>query len=268
MGITSFINGETNPDLEYLVDPTPSEALRLINLRKSTHVLIIYGDMTASYEGRARSILEDLMPRLVISKPDGTFMVHEANKEKPRLWNPSPSTLYASINLGVLTLRSVRASPREVVVVEVPVIRFVGAIRLGVTLNYRVFGTEEDLVNAIVNNPSLVEDGLQIIAREYHTIVGDIDLLGRDLKNNLVVIECKRSQAGPEAVNQLKRYVEHLSQKEGRSVRGILVAPSISSAAYKYLRQYGLEFRRVVGPQMAIINGKPNTNQKRLNATD
>ncbi len=129
---------------------------------------------------------------------------------------------------------------------EIPVIRFVSAVRLGITLNYRVFGTEEDLVNAIVSNPSIVEDGLQIIAREYHTIVGDIDLLGKDSRGgNLVVIECKRSQAGPEAVNQLKRYVEHLSQKEGKNVRGILVAPSISSAAYHYLRQYGLEFRRV-----------------------
>ncbi len=245
MDITSFINREVTPDLEYLVDPVPTEALRLINLRKNTHVILIYGDMTASYEGRAKSQLEDLMPRLVISKPDGTFMVHESNKEKPRLWNPPPSTLYASINLGVLTLRSVRASPREVVMVEIPVIKFVGAMRLGVTLNYRVFGTEEDLVNAIISNPSIVEDGLQIIAREYHTIVGDIDLLGKDSRGNLVVIECKRSQAGPEAVNQLKRYVEHLSQKESKNVRGILVAPSISSAAYHYLRQYGLEFRRV-----------------------
>ncbi|ADY00499.1 hypothetical protein VMUT_0285 [Vulcanisaeta moutnovskia 768-28] len=245
MSITNFIGRETTPDLEYLVDPTPAEALRLINLRKSTHVILIYGDMTASYEGRAKSQLEDLMPRLIISKPDGTFMVHESNKERPRLWNPPPSTLYASINLGILTLRSVRQSPREVVVVDIPVIRFVSAVRLGVTLNYRVFGREEDVVNAIISNPSIIEDSLQIIAREYHTIVGDIDLLGKDSKGNLVVIECKRSQAGPEAVNQLKRYVEHLSQKEGKNVRGILVAPSISSAAYHYLRQYGLEFRRV-----------------------
>ncbi|BDR91158.1 endonuclease NucS [Vulcanisaeta souniana] len=252
MDITGFINnGEQTPDLDTLVDPAPAEALRLINLRKSTHVLLIYGDMVASYEGRAKSQLEDLMPRLVISKPDGTFMVHESNKEKPRLWNPPPSNLYASVNLGVLTLRSVRVSPREVVVVDIPVIRFVGAVRLGVTSNYRVFGTEEDLVNAITNNPSIVEDGLQVIAREYHTIVGDIDILGRDPRGNLVVIECKRSQAGPEAVNQLKRYVEHLSQKEGKNVRGILVAPSISSAAYHYLRHYGLEFRRVEPKSLA-----------------
>ncbi len=245
MGITRFIdNGGQTPDLDALVDPAPMEALKLINLRKSTHVLLIYGDMVASYEGRAKSQLEDLMPRLVISKPDGTFMVHESNKEKPRLWNPPPSTLYVSMNLGILTLRSVRVNPREVVIVDIPVIRFVGAVRLGVTSNYRVFGTEDDLVNAIVNNPSIVEDDLQVIAREYHTIVGDIDILGRDSRGNLVVIECKRNQAGPEAVNQLKRYVEHLSQKEGRSVRGILVAPSISSTAYRYLRQYGLEFRR------------------------
>ncbi|WP_252901799.1 YraN family protein [Vulcanisaeta sp. JCM 14467] len=126
-----------------------------------------------------------------------------------------------------------------------PIIKFIGATRLGITSNYRVFGTEEDIVNAIINNPSLIEDGLQIIAREYHTIVGDIDLLAKDSQGRLVVIECKRSQAGPEAVNQLKRYVEHLSQKEGKNVRGILVAPSISSAAYHYLKYYHLEYRRI-----------------------
>ncbi len=121
MDITNFINKEATPDLEYLVDPSPTEALRLINLRKSTHVILIYGgDMTASYEGRAKSQLEDLMPRLVISKPDGTFMVHESNKEKPRLWNPPPSTLYASINLGVLTLGALGLAQGRLLLLRYP----------------------------------------------------------------------------------------------------------------------------------------------------
>jgi len=245
MDLTNFLDNTKPENYEYLIDPTPQEALRLINLRKSTHVLLIYGDMIAQYEGRARSSLEELMPRLVITKPDGTFMVHEGEKREPRLWNPPPSSLYATIDNGILILRSVRASPREVVMVEIPIIRFVMALRLGTTSNYRVFGREDDMVNAIINNPSIIEDGLQIIAREYHTLVGDIDILARDSKGNLVVIECKRSQAGPEAVNQLKRYVDYLREKEGLNVRGILVAPSISAAAYKYLRAYGLEYRRM-----------------------
>ncbi len=240
----SFMGGEVR-DLEYLVDPSPVDAMRLITLRKSTHVLIIYGEMVAQYEGRAKSSLDELMPRLIIAKPDGAFMIHEAGEYKPRLWNPAPAQLHASVNMGVLVLRSVRLSPREVVQVEVPIIRFVAAFRVGSTANYRVFGREEDVVNMIVNNPSIIEDGLRVISREYHTLVGDIDILARDSNNNLVVIECKRSQAGPEAVNQLKRYVDYLSEKEGVRVRGILAAPSISSSAYKYLRMYGLEFRRV-----------------------
>lgn len=245
MDLTSFMDNSRPSDYEYLIDPSPQYALKLINLRKNTHVLIIYGDMVANYEGRAKSELGELMPRLVISKPDGTFMVHEATKREPRLWNPPPSSLYATIDGGVLILRSVRASPREVVVVEVPVIRFAAALKLGTTINYRVFGREEDMVNAIINNPSMIEDGLQILAREYHTLVGDIDILAKDSRGNLVVIECKRSQAGPEAVNQLKRYVDYLRQKEDKPVRGIVAAPSISAAAYKFLRLYGLEFRHV-----------------------
>lgn len=246
MGLMDFISNEKSMgDLEYMIDPEPIEALKLINHRKTTHVLLIYGEMVASYEGRAKSQLEELMPRLIISKPDGTFMVHESSKREPRIWNPPPSSLYASIEQGILTIRSVRANPREVVIVEVPIIRFISALRLGTTVNYRVFGREEDVVNAIVNNPNIIEEGLQVVAKEYHTLVGDIDILARDSRGNLVVIECKRSQAGPEAVHQLKRYVEHLSQRENGTVRGILAAPSISSAAYHYLKLYSLEYRRV-----------------------
>ena len=110
MDLTSFMDNSRPSDYEYLIDPTPENALRLINHRKNTHVLLIYGDMVAQYEGRARSSLEELMPRLVITKPDGTFMVHEGEKREPKLWNPPPSSLYVMIDGGVLILRSVRAA--------------------------------------------------------------------------------------------------------------------------------------------------------------
>jgi Predicted nuclease of the RecB family len=110
MDLTSFMDNSRPSDYEYLIDPAPQDALKLVNLRKNTHVLIIYGDMVANYEGRAKSELGELMPRLIISKPDGTFMIHEATKREPRLWNPPPSSLYATIDGGVLVLRSVRAA--------------------------------------------------------------------------------------------------------------------------------------------------------------
>ncbi len=244
MGLSEFLEIK-EPDVECLFDPKPEDAARLIHKRRTSHVIVIYGELIAYYEGRAKSRLDELMPRIVITKPDGTFMIHEAEKREPRLWNPSPSHLYVTVENGVLTLKSVRQNPREVVIVEMPVIRFVGAFRLGFTEDYRVIGREEDIVNAILKNPSIIEDGLRVIATEYHTTFGDIDVLARDVRGNTVVIECKRSRAGPEAVSQLKRYVDYMRLREGERVRGILVAPSISTNAYRLLKMYGLEFRRI-----------------------
>jgi hypothetical protein len=237
--------GINEEDMEVLVNPDPQGASRLINSRKSTHTLVIYGELTASYQGRARSELGELMPRLILCKPDGSFAVHEATKREPSLWNPPPSNLYVNIDGGVLVMRSVRLSPRETVTVEVPILRLVAALRLGLTGNYRVFGTEEDMVNRVLEDPGIVEPGLRIIEREHETMVGSIDLLAQDAQGNLVVLEFKRNQANPESVHQLKRYVEHMESRTRGKVRGILIAPSISSLAYRYLRTYGLEFRRM-----------------------
>jgi len=244
LGMLNFLD-VGDEDMEVLTDPDPHRASKLINARRNTHALLVYGELTASYEGRARSELSELMPRLILSKPDGSFAIHEATKREPSLWNPPPSNLYVTVDRGVLVLRSVRSSPREVVVAEIPVLRLVVAVRLGVTGDYRVFGTERDMVERILRDPNIVEPGLRIIEKEYETMVGHIDLLAQDSQGNIVVIELKRNQAGPDSVHQLRRYVDHLTRKGYSKVRGILVAPSISSLAYRYLRTYGLEYRRM-----------------------
>jgi len=68
------------------------------------------------------------------------------------------------------------------------------------------------------------------------------------MDGNLVVLELKRRKADLHAVSQLKRYVEALSKEHG-NVRGILVAPSLTSGAKKLLEKEGLEFRKVQPPK-------------------
>ena len=77
------------------------------------------------------------------------------------------------------------------------------------------------------------------------TIAGNVDILAEDKDSNIVVIEVKRGIAGPEAVHQLKRYVDVLYKSFNRQIRGILVAQDISSSAFKYLRDYGFKFVRI-----------------------
>ncbi len=226
------------------IEPRPEEACSLINYGRSRYVVILFGNLCAHYEGRARATL-DLAPRILIIKPDGAMMIHESTKREPVIWQPPKAVCYASVESGVLVIKSIRTNPPETVKVEVPSIYFLGLFRVAYTPSYRVIGTEKDLVDFIVKNSDLIEPGLQILAREYQTPVGSIDILARDKNGSIVIIEVKRGQAGPEAVHQLKRYVEFMQTKYGQNVKGVLVAQDISASAYRYLREYGFKFVRV-----------------------
>jgi RecB family endonuclease NucS len=49
-------------------------------------------------------------------------------------------------------------------------------------------------------------------------------------------------------VSQLKRYVDEIKEKHEKKVRGILVAPNITSSALKLLKEYGLEYVKISKP--------------------
>ncbi len=238
-------NSKQSEDL-YLTysDPSPEEACSLINYGRSRYVIVLFGNLCAHYEGRARAELE-LAPRILILKPDGTLLIHESTKREPVIWQPPRALCYASVENGVLVVKSTRTNPPESVRIEIPSIYFLGMFKVASTPSYRVIGTEKDLVDFIVSNVEVIEQGLQVLAREYQTPVGNIDILARDKDGNLVVIEVKRGQAGPEAVHQLKRYVDFIQSRNEGKVRGILVAQDISSLAYRYLRDYGFKFARI-----------------------
>ena len=56
-------------------------------------------------------------------------------------------------------------------------------------------GMETDVVNDIISNPDMVEEGLRISKCEKHVKSGLIDLFGYDSDHVPVVIEVKRSLA-------------------------------------------------------------------------
>ena len=230
--------------LDYLVKPSARDAAQFINRYKASRVIVLFGEVEASYTGRA-SAKVGLAPRIIVIKPDGTLMIHESRREKPIIWNPPGSQLFASSSEDILTLRSIRHSPREYVTINIPEVYLVFSAYVEYTEDFKVIGTEKDIVDAIISNPSMIEEGFKVIEREYETLVGSIDILGEDKQGNIVVVEVKRGEASPEAVHQLKRYVDYMRDKNpNRTIRGILVAHWISASAYRYLKTYGLEFRR------------------------
>jgi RecB family endonuclease NucS len=109
-----------------------------------------------------------------------------------------------------------------------------------------ISGMEADVVNEIVSNPNVIEEGLRIIKREKHVKSGMIDLYGFDSNHTPVIIEVKRSLANISAVQQLRMYVNDIKKDvEGANVRGILCAPKVPDMVKHLLSDYGLEWKEV-----------------------
>jgi RecB family endonuclease NucS len=79
---------------------------------------------------------------------------------------------------------------------------------------------------------------------ERETPAGAGDIYGKDVDGTPTIVELKRRRVGPDAVGQLNRYVDALERDlaVGRSVRGILVAPSVTERAERLLATEDLEF--------------------------
>jgi RecB family endonuclease NucS len=90
---------------------------------------------------------------------------------------------------------------------------------------------ERDLQEYLSRDLSQLEPGLQLYTeheltgREVSTEAGKIDILAKDKKDALVVIELKASQASYSALGQILSYVASIKSELGaKSVRGIIVA--------------------------------------------
>ncbi len=217
---------------------------KLLNEVRKTRVVILVGRMSIEYSGRAASYAEQA-ERLVITKPDGTLLVHEASKRDPLNWQPPGSSIFFECVGDMLRIRSIRTAPREEVIIEISEVDFIKACRLAST-KLVVVGTEADIVSMIVSNPRTIDSQAEYVGRDVSTPYGKIDVLLKRLDGTLLVIEVKNEKAGIAAVTQLKRYVEYY-RSQGYKVEGILVAPSISEDANALLSKEGFRFVNTKG---------------------
>ena len=86
--------------------------------------------------------------------------------------------------------------------------------------------SESEIEHSIVSNPSILEEGLEVMGRQFPTTVGFIDILCKDKSENLVVVELKTGTGSSEVVGQIQRYMTWVDENlaEGKQVRGIIVA--------------------------------------------
>ena len=224
--------------------PDHQKARDLIQAATEAEALVtIVGRCTVDYEGRASSTLGP-GERLVMLKPDGTALVHTDEGQQPVNWHSPGGDHDASLADGRLQVESHRERAGEHLLVEFETVLEVSAYGLTDERNLSVDGTEADLRQRILDEPELVEPGFTPLATERQTPAGPVDIYGEDADSRAVVVELKRRRVGPDAVGQLGRYVAATRRDlhAQRSVRGILVAPSVTDRASRLLAERGLEF--------------------------
>ncbi len=207
--------------------------------------LIVIGDCMVDYRGRAQSFL-DWGERILLIKQDETVLVHRPTMREPVNWQPAGSTTSWKVENNRLVLRCRHSQPPEKMKVV-----FRSQIALLVTslcdqAQLAIAGMEVDVVNQIICDPKVIEEGLRINKREKQVKSGMIDLYGYDKNHTPVVIEVKRSLATISAVHQLRMYVNDIKNdvKEAE-VRGILCAPKVPDMVKHLLSDYGLEWQEV-----------------------
>ena len=241
--------------MDSLSNPNPqeannflSEAFRLSSVRP---VVVLIGNCTVEYSGRAKSFLGP-GERVIIIKPDGVVLVHRVGGTDPVNWQP-PGTSIHWWHDETLVVEAVHHKQQERMVLEFNSLSMLFAQPLQDGGEFSLVGMEKDIVDSIAENPSIIEEGLVVVKREQATRSGAIDLVCRDKNGIGVILEVKRSSAGPSAANQLVAYITDTRKSNPDSpVRGILVAPKIQPTARTILEIHGLEHKEIDLPRMEL----------------
>jgi RecB family endonuclease NucS len=228
------------------VDPELTEAAQILEgAFRARSLAIVIGDCKVDYEGRASSTL-DWGERIAMVKQDGSVLVHRPTGYEPVNWQPPKCVVNVKLDDAGLVISASRSQPRERVAIEFQRINFMATGKLSDTGEFALHVTEEQMKQALLTAPDLVETGLKPLQQEKSLgEAGFTDIFAEDKNGKLVVVEIKRNPASKDAVLQLERYLETLRRKVNGPIRGIIVAPELRKSAQVTLESLKLEFVRL-----------------------
>lgn len=215
------------------------------------------------YSGRAEAELGE-GDRLIIIKADNSLIVHQPEGSAPVNYMKAESSVEIQESDGELVLISRNQKLKDELIIIIFKVHSFQAHKLEDGCKITLAGSEKDMSDMIRDNPSLISSDFKPLSREEHNKFGFIDVFGHDGVGNLVIVECKRYTAGLSAVEQLRRYVEKMSELKGikkSKIKGILASPEISKSAEEMLLSWGFRFVQVFPPKKLE---KYNKNQKSL----
>lgn len=227
-------------------DITNSEAVNKLKNSIGSHTIVLSGYCSVDYEGRASSYF-DYSDVLVIVKPDGTLLIHQNEGREPVNWQPPGCSFTVSRREDELYIKATRKN--EKIEINCAEVYSFTVNDISNTKDKELFGTEKQMQTVIMENPSVIEDGFKPVEKEKSIQTGAIDIFGEDKNGVPTILELKRRRAGPDAVDQLKRYVtSFIESSQDTDIRGILVAPSFTETVSKMLEKENLESKKLEPP--------------------
>ena len=201
---------------------------------------LVIARCTVNYIGRLEASLPEAT-RLIMVKADGCVAIHaDGGAYKPLNWMNAPNEIREFPDRWEIT------NPKdERLIINLLQVLSDVSHELGDDPGLSKDGVEAHLQELLAADPTVIEDGLILIAREYPTAIGPVDLLCRASDGTTVAIEIKR-RGEIDGVEQLGRYLEYLRVDTSLGVlRGVFVAQSIKPQARTLAETRGLAWKEV-----------------------
>ncbi|HUB73605.1 MAG TPA: endonuclease NucS [Solirubrobacteraceae bacterium] len=196
---------------------------------------LIVARCAVSYSGRLSTELEQAV-RLLMLKPDGTFMVWADGggaNVKPLNWMAAPTVIEEHTGedgcLRRLLVRKRGGEDR----LDVAVSEVFSDVEheLDASASLEKEGLERELQELLAGAPAWCGEGFRLVRREWPTDIGPVDLMCRDERDDWIAVEIKRVGT-IDAVEQLSRYLERIRLDPALgSCRGVLAAQSVKPQA-------------------------------------
>jgi RecB family endonuclease NucS len=205
---------------------------------------LIVARCEVSYAGRLSTVLPEAV-RLLMVKPDGTFMVWSdggGSSVKPLNWMTPPTVIEEHHEDGRLARLTVRARGQEDRL-ELSIAEVLSDVEheLDTRAGLEKEGVERELQLLLAASPGHCGEGFRLVRREWPTDIGPVDLMCRDLEDEWVAVEIKR-HGTIEAVEQLTRYLDRIRRDPALgSCRGVLAAERIKPQARVLAGDRGIE---------------------------
>ena len=201
---------------------------------------LVIARCTVNYIGRLEASLPEAT-RLIMVKSDGCVAIHaDGGAYKPLNWMNAPNEIREFPDRWEIT------NPKdEKLIITMLEVLSDSTHELGDDPGLSKDGVEAHLQVLLAADPCVIEAGLTLIAREYPTAIGPVDLLCRAADGTTVAIEVKR-RGDIDGVEQLGRYLEYLRADSSLGVlRGVFVAQSIKPQARTLAETRGLGWKEV-----------------------